>query len=53
MPQDGYQRHGLVESFEDDSFVIMETGVLGFSEDIASVAPRSLECPEENFLLEE
>ena len=27
-------------SFEDDSFVIMETGVLGFSEDIASVASQ-------------
>lgn len=25
------------ESFDDDSFVIMETGVLGFSEDISSV----------------
>ena len=27
-------------SFEDDSFVIMETGVLGFSEDIASVVSQ-------------
>ena len=27
-------------SLEDDSFVIMETGVLGFSEDIASVVSQ-------------
>ena len=35
-------------SFEDDSFVIMETGVLGFSEDIASVVSQIARVSGEN-----